>query len=366
MLDVFGKTVSIVGRLAAVSNRVAGAEVERRGGIVRRGLPQQTSIVVVGRRSLRPLADGRLEAKLARADQIGATALSENAFLRVLDLLPPAAGGGAVRLADLPGKTGLDAEHVRLLVLLDVVEPIRGECTFRDLVTAREIGRLLREGLSLAQVLDGARRLERYGADGDSLPRLKLACDEEGHLARRIGDALAELDGQMRLALPQGANRSVDELFEAAEEAEQSGDLQAAAALYRSCVSLDRHDPIAPFNLANVLREQGRTGEASLFLELALSIDPHFADAWYNLALIKEAAGDRRAAETCLTRALAADPTYADPLYTLARLQFDAGRYDRAGELWQRYLTLDPDSEWSRRARAGLTLCQQLARENTA
>jgi hypothetical protein len=27
--------------------------------------------------------------------------------------------------------------------------------------------------------------------------------------------------------------------------------------------------------------------------------------------------------------------------------------------MWQRYLALDPDSEWSRRARSGLRLCRQ-------
>ena len=48
---------------------LVAAEVERRGGIVRRGLPQRTAIVAIGRRSLAQLADGRLQAKLARADR---------------------------------------------------------------------------------------------------------------------------------------------------------------------------------------------------------------------------------------------------------------------------------------------------------
>ena len=68
---------------------------------------------------------------------------------------------------------------------------------------------------------------------------------------------------------------------------------------------------------------------------------------------------DKAAAREGFERAIAADPDYADPLYNLAQLEFEAGALRRARELWQRYLTLDPDSEWSRTARHGLALCQR-------
>lgn len=361
MVELADQIVSIIGRFAKVPNALVAQEVERRGGIVRRGLPQRTALLALGRRSLAQLADGRLQAKLARADQIGALCLSENALLRILDLLPPlVAGAGAVRLDELPERTGLDPLVVRLLVLYDIVQPCGAECSFRDLIAAREVARLLSEGLALAEIVRSAGRLGRAGegADDHPLARLKLVCDDSGRLARRIGDAFAELDGQLRLALPYADNPSVDEVFDAAEEAEQAGDLTTAAMLYRRCVSMDQRDPIAPFNLANVLREQGRHGQARLFLELALAIDPEFADAWYNLALLKEAAGDKQGARLYLERAIAADPDYADPVYNLAKLHFELGCFAEASRMWQRYLALDPDSEWSRRARSGLHLCQ--------
>ena len=361
MIDLAGKTVSVIGRFARVSNAAVAQEIERRGGVVRRGLAQRTALVALGRRSLAQLADGRLHAKLARAEQIGAECLSENALLRMLDLLPPLApGAGAIRLDELPARTGLDPAVVRLLVLYDVVQPCEGECRFRDLIAAREVARLLGEGLALPEILRSAERLGRAGEDDDHpLVRVKLVCDSSGRLARRIGEGFAELDGQLRLPLPYADNPSVDEVFDAAEEAEQAGDLATAATLYRRCVSMDQRDPIAPFNLANVLREQGQRGQARLFFELALAIDPAFADAWHNLALLKEAAGDRHGARVCLERAIAADPDYADPIYNLARLQYELGCFAEASRMWQRYLALDPDSEWSRRARSGLHLCQQ-------
>jgi Tetratricopeptide repeat len=367
VVELADKTVSIIGRFATVSNALVAQQIELRGGTVRRGLSQRTALVALGRRSLAQLADGRLEFKLARAEQIGAPCLSENGLLRVLGILPPlAAGAGAVALDELPGRAGLDARAVRLLVLYDVVEPCGDECSFRDLIAAREVARLLGEGLTLVDVLRSAERLGRVGEGaGHPLARLKLVCDEGGRLARRIGERLAEMDGQLRLSLPYADNPSVDELFDAAEEAEQAGDLSGAAMLYRRCVSMDQRDPIAPFNLANVLREQGQHGEAKVFLELALAIDPEFADAWYNLALLKEAAGDKQGARLCLERAIAADPDYPDPVYNLAKLQFELGCFAEASRLWQRYLALDPDSEWSRRARSGLHLCEQHSRPGT-
>lgn len=366
MIGFTGRIVTIVGRLDALPNRLAAAAIERQGGIVRRDLRKRTAFLVVGHQALAQLASGRLYDKLDRADQLGATCLSENTLLRALALLPARPDvAGAVTLDELAAQTGLDPMTVRLLVLFDVLQPQDGRCSFRDLVAAREIARLLADGLGLVRIIAGA--LEAGGGrspDDHPLARVKLVSDEGGRLARRIGEEVAELDGQLRLALRNPGNPSVDELFEAAEDAEQAGELARAEELYRRCVAVDRTDPIAPFNLANVLREQGRHGEAKSFLQLAVAIDPAFADAWYNLALLLDAERHKDAARACLERAIAADPDFADPLYALAQLHFEAGELAAAGRLWQRYLILDPDSEWSRLARHGLALCRQGQQED--
>ena len=359
-MDFADATVTILGRLGRLPNRIATAEVERRGGTVRRGISRQTTLVVVGRGSIRQLADGRLPDKLAQAEHIGARCLSENRFLEALELIPPLPEAARdLPLEALAEQAQLDRELVRWLALFDVVQPVDGRCGFRDLVAAREVARLLAEGFSLIEILDVAGRTEGGQGGSHPLAALKVVADERGGVARRIGDAVAELDGQLRLPLPKTANPSVDELFELAEEAEQVGDLATAEAFYRRCVNVDRGDPIAPFNLANVLRQQGRAEDARRYLLLVLKIDPGFADAWYNLALLLEGEGRRADARDCLERAIAADPHYADPLFNLAGLMFDQGDYARAEELWQRYLELDPDSEWSPRARRALALCRR-------
>jgi tetratricopeptide (TPR) repeat protein len=363
MIEPGGK-VTVIGHLGAAPPALVAQEVAARGGTIQRGLSRRTAGVVIAGTSVRQLASGRLQRKIAQADRQGAPCVGETAFLRALGLLPQAEPvAGAIALEALAAKVGLEPEVVRLLVLFDLIEPCDGQCSFRDLVSAREVARLLGEGLALAEILATAGRLARPGPAGRDHPltRLKLVGDGSGQLARWIDGALGELDGQMRLPLPAADNPSVDELFETAEEAEQAGDLPAAEALYRRCIALDRSDPIAPFNLANVLCGLGRHGQAKLYLELAAAIDPGLAEAWYNLALVLEQEGDRGGARDSFERAIAADPDYADPLYNLAHLEFEAGALGRARELWQRYLALDPDSEWSRKARHGLALCERQA-----
>jgi tetratricopeptide (TPR) repeat protein len=362
-MDALNGKVSVIGRLSVASAVVARALAER-GGTLQRGLSRQTGLVVVARSSARGLASGRLQARVARADRQGTPCVSEGTFLRALGLLAPVdPAPAAIALDGLPDKVGLDASLVRLLVLYDLIEPQGGQCSFRDLVSAREVARLLGEGLDLTQILATTQELARQGPWRDHpLTRLKLVDDGSGHLARWIDGTLGELDGQLRLPLPAADNPSIDELFENAEEAEQTGDLATAESFYRRCVGLDKDEPIALFNLANVLCAQDRTAQAKLYLQRAVAIDPQFSEAWYNLALLLEKEGDKDAARVDFERAIQADPSYADPLYNLAHLEFEAEAYERARELWQRYLALDPDSEWSRTARKGLALCRREAK----
>ncbi len=360
-IDFQDRMVTIVGGLARDLGRHALALLVERGAIVRRDVARHTAIMVVSHQAHRQLKDGRLQRKLQRADAAGALCLSENMLLDRLGLLPVRpTPPGAVSLEALPGKAGLSLEQLRLLVLFDVIQPQADGCSFRDLVVAREVARLLADGIGLANIIESAdRAADKSDLEDRPLARLKLVSDRFGRIAARIGTGLAELDGQLRLPLAEGDNPSIDDLFEAAEDAEQAGDPAAAASLYQRCVRLDRRDPIAAFNLANVLRELGQTAAAKFHLRLAVAIDDGFADAWYNLALLMDAEGATAAARAGFERAIAADPDYADPVYNLAQLHFEAGAFAEAGRLWQRYLALDPDSEWARRARYGLALCRR-------
>ena len=118
----------------------------------------------------------------------------------------------------------------------------------------------------------------------------------------RIGEGYADLDGQLRLPMPDAGNPTADELFEAAEIAEDAGEWASAERHYRRALDLDGGDQGAAFNLANALAAQDRGAEAQIYLRRALAIDPDFAEAWYNLAGFLDAAADRAGAKDSLNR----------------------------------------------------------------
>jgi tetratricopeptide (TPR) repeat protein len=194
------------------------------------------------------------------------------------------------------------------------------------------------------------------------LSQVRLARSRDDGIVLKIGDRAADLDGQMQLPMPLAdRNPSVDEIFEAAEIAEQEGDLAAAEAGYRRCLDLERDDPTTAFNLANVLRDQGRLREARLYFQHAIAADPDYVEAHYNLADVHDKEGHRDLAKAELRRAVALDDRYADAIFNLAQLEFRDGNYEAATTGYERYLALDDSSEWAKIARHTLALLRQQA-----
>jgi tetratricopeptide (TPR) repeat protein len=357
VLDVAGRTVVLLGRFAAMPRPRAVQAVTAAGGSVRRAVTRKTELVVVGAAGWNRLADGALQRRIERAEAVGARCVSEQALWTGLGVSPAPAGGGVTLDADgLRAKSGLDEEALRWLSLFGLIGDATGRYGFADLGTARHAARLLAERTPLVDVIGGLVDLRRRGRPLGVVAA--LVRDPCGGVAVQSGAHLAGLDGQLRLPFDVSSWADADEAFERAEAAEEDEDFAAAAVHYRRCVDLDRADPIAAYNLANVLRELERCHEARIWLQHALAIDPDFAEAWYNLADLLEEAGDDAAARRYLERAVAADPTYADARFNLGRLCFGAGDTDEAAECWRAYLRSDPDSVWSAAARSGLRLCE--------
>ena len=359
MTDLSGRDFVFIGRLGAMARPAMAREVEARGGLVRRGLSRRTTHVVLGHDAVGLLDGERLQKRLQAAQRSGAVPLSENAFLRMAGLLDENDGLNRALPEDaLVTQAGLDGKTAELLALFDIVEPLDGRISFRDLVAAKQVRRLLDEGETLAKIIGSATRIRRERG-GRHLAQVRLARNLSGRLGLKIGEGFADLDGQMEMGLGGPGNPTADDLFDVAEEAEDLGDWALAEANYRRCIDRDKTDPTAPFNLANVLREQDRASEAKLLLRQALAVDPEFAEAHYNLADLFDAGDDLSAAKAHLLQAIAVDPEYADPLYNLANVYFREGAYGEAMAHWRRYLELDPSSRWGDLAREGLAVCRR-------
>ena len=361
-MNVFNdKTIVFLGRLGSMPQKLAKQEVERRGGRTQRSISPETDYVVVGHFAYRLLDGGRLQWKLDQADVAGAECISENEFLALSELREiDGAPEQTLSLESLAAQAGLDASSVMQLALFDVIEPHNGWCSFRDVVAAKEAAKLIGQGATMAEIVAGNLALQRNAdAQPQNLAQVHLTRSGADGLVMKVGEKLAELDGQMKLSLPEIDNPTLDELFDAAEVAEDDGELEVAERYYRQCVDIEKRHPSALFNLANVARERGKPKEARVYLERALLIDPKYPEAWYNLADLAESDDDNRTAQTCLLKALSINPDFADALFNLARLYYRDDAFDDAIPFFERYLELDSNSEWGRSARDHLAVCRQ-------
>ena len=350
-----GRSVFIAGRFERLPKSRIERELAARGAKLHRRLGRKTDLAVITHEAAGRPASPTREAVRALPPE---RCLSEDAFLRALGLMPPLQGKD-IEAARFLGLSGLTEDEVRRLALFDVLAPDDGRFGFGDLKVAQHIAGLRQRKASLDLILKAATELRRRrrGTTSSDIARLDIA--PSGDLMLRIGDVLAELDGQMRFAWEQPPP-DPDALFEAAEEAAGSGDLATAERLYYACLAASPRDPIVRFNLGNVLRELGRTAEAKVHYLAALEGEPTFAEAHFNLAHLAMQAGNNPEAVAHLERAVISDPEYPDPLYNLAALYIQGDRIADAAPLLERYVRLDPNSEWAHAARKLLLACRSV------
>jgi tetratricopeptide (TPR) repeat protein len=348
-----GRSFFIAGRFERWPKSRIERELTARGGKLHARLTRRTDFAVVTHEAAGRIGASTLRSVLVRDPK---RTLSEETFLRALALAPALQGKDvdAVRLQNL---TRLSPEDIRLLALFDVLTPDKGRFGFGDLKIAQHIAGLRRRGVAIESVLAAATALRRRRRGSDPQEIVRLDIGPGGELMMRIGEALAELDGQMRFAWVEPPP-DPDALFEAAEQAAAAGVLLSAERLYYACLSASPRDPVVRFNLGNVVRDLGRPAEAKAHYLAALDAEPGFAEAHFNLGHLALGAGQHAEAIAHFERAVLADPEFPDPLYNLAALYIKADRLSDAAPLLERYVRLDPNSEWGREARKLLLACR--------
>jgi tetratricopeptide (TPR) repeat protein len=349
-MAVAGQTFGVVGALAAFPRRLMAREVERQQGHLRRGVTRQTACVVFGRGLLAKASEAEIEARFERETGQGRhRLLSENGFLRLLGLAS-APETSALSRQSLIDRSALPPRFFDLLSLFDAFEHESEPYSFRDLILARKYAGLIASGANWSVI---ARSVHRSG-EVASLTALSLHHEGANTIYVRRAEGLSELDGQLLLGLDAPDEMELEDLFAEAEAAEESGDYDQAAAIYRRYLAIDRTDSVAAFNRANCLRAASREAEAAHDYARAIKLDPSFAEAWFNLAGLMSENGRMDAARRHLEKAIALDDDYGDAIFNLAKLEFDAGNLAEARRFLRRYLELDKDSEWARTAERGV------------
>ena len=250
----------------------------------------------------------------------------------------------------------LSSETIQELVQFGLLEERGGSFGFRDLASARQIAKLLTEGVRLSEIVRGVSAIRRWLPEV-GLSNVRLRPGPGNAIEVEQPDGRTDKHGQFLFAVS-GSEQGADDLFARAQSAEHGGDIVEAERLYRLLIKSDPTDASAPFNLGNMLRAQARHVEAEVAFRSATRTDPTFAAAWYNLGDMLDDQGRTDVSVECLRKALQAAPDYADAMFNLALLLQRKNQYREAAEYWRRYLARDGYSEWAARARRCLKFCE--------
>jgi tetratricopeptide (TPR) repeat protein len=348
--------VAFTGRLACMSRAEAFDVVRQRGGTPSPDVTKRTKILVVGELGWPLLDDGRPSNKLNRASEYGIPVVSERRFLEWIGKAVPDDAQKSYSAEQISGLSKMSVDMVRELSRLGLLDDRHGRFGFRDLASARQIAKLLNDGVRLSEIIRAISEIRKWLPDvGFTSLRLQAGVHCDVQVEHRIGRT--DKYGQFVLAVDD-APENPDELFDRAHAAEQMGNVTEAERLYRLLMKSDPTDASAPFNLGNLLRGAARTVEAEAALRAATRADPAFAQAWYNLADLLDDQGRVDAAIECLRKALVVAGDYTDALFNLALLLQRRGSYAEAKAYWRQYLASDAASEWAGRARRSLKFCE--------
>jgi uncharacterized protein (TIGR02466 family) len=138
-------------------------------------------------------------------------------------------------------------------------------------------------------------------------------------------------------------NATIDDALAEAKATHESGDLRAAARLYRKILARDPKCAAA-LNLYGILASQhGDPASAVKRIKQAIEIDNTVIDYPINLAVVQEEAGDPSAAFDSYTAALAIEPRNAEILERLSPVAQSTGRYSDFVETLTRLCDKMPD-----------------------
>src|SRR5215472_3000218 len=349
-------SVAFTGRLACMSRAEAFDVVRQRGGTPSPAVTKRTQVLIVGELGWPLLDDGRPSNKLSRATALGIPIVSERRFLEWIGKAVPDDVQKTYSADQLATLSKMSIGMIREISQLGLLDERDGRFGFRDLASARQIAKLLNDGVRLSEIIRAVSEIRKWLPDaGLSAVRLHAGALSDVQVEQTGGRT--DKYGQFVLAVDD-AREDPDELFDRAHAAEQTGDTAEAEKLYRLLMRSDPTDASAPFNLGNMLRAAARIVEAEAALRAATRANPAFAEAWYNLADLLDDQGRSEAAVECLRKAIIVAPDHIDAMFNLALLLQRKGAYAEAADYWRRYLASDRASEWAARARRSLKFCE--------
>src|SRR6516162_79804 len=158
-------SVAFTGRLACMTRAEAFEVVRQHGGTPSQTVTKRTKLLIVGELGWPLLDDGRPSNKLARARSYSVPVISERRFLEWTGKFIPDNANKAYSADQLASLSGLSGDRIQELAQLSLLDERAGRFGFRDLASARQIAKLLADGLRLSEIIRSINEIRKWLPD---------------------------------------------------------------------------------------------------------------------------------------------------------------------------------------------------------
>ena len=180
----------------------------------------------------------------------------------------------------------------------------------------------------------------------DALPDHPDVLHYSGVLAQQQGrsaQAVALIERSLALEPDQAdCYSNLGIIFKAQEK------LAEAVAAYRRAIEISPTHVNAHSNLGVILKAQGKRDEAEAAYRTAIRLDPGHADSHHNLGILLLAQKRTREAVVCFCKVTTLSPHHSEARRLLALAHCTLGEVDKAVEIYEHWLTEEPDDPIAR------------------
>src|SRR6476660_555628 len=229
-------SVAFTGRLACMSRAEAFEVVRQHGGTPSEAVTKRTNLLIVGGLGWPLLDDGRPSNKLARATSYSIPVVSERRFLEWIGKAVPEAVQKTYSGEQLAALSNLPSTTIQELVQFGLLDERGGRFGFRDLASARQIAKLLTDGVRLSQIIRGVSEIRKWLPEV-GLSNVRFRAGPHNSLEIEQPEGRIDKRGQFLFAVD-GSEQCPDDLFDRAQS-EEMGDIAEAERLYRHLMKSD-------------------------------------------------------------------------------------------------------------------------------
>jgi BRCA1 C Terminus (BRCT) domain len=154
-------SVAFTGRFACMTRAEAFEVVRQHGGMPSQAVTKRTNLLIVGGLGWPLLDDGRPSNKLS-ATTYGVPVVSERRFLEWIGKAVPDGLQKTYSGEQLAALSKLSRETIEELVQFGLLDERDGRFGFRDLASARQIAKLLADGVRLSEIVRGVSAIRRW------------------------------------------------------------------------------------------------------------------------------------------------------------------------------------------------------------